>query len=159
MAVPNMRLYFLASQLQHLGGCGGVDIIDPICNILFHVTSSLPAASHLEADLPQYPKSMPIINLLSKLWGLIKHSLGMRGFTMHTPLWCNPRYTELQKLEEFQSWEAKGIRYISQLYSQTILKYFTALQEKFGLPRHNFIDTSNSGMLCNHRHNCPGWNT
>lgn len=81
---------------------------------------------------------MPTINLLSKLWGLIKHSLGMQDFTIHMPLWCNPCHTRLLKLEGFQSWEAKGIRYISQLYSQTIVKSFTDLQEEFGLPRHNF---------------------
>lgn len=60
------------------------------------------------------------------------------GITVHTPLWHNPCCTELQKLDGFQSWEAKDIQYIAQLYNQTILKSFTNLQEEFGLPKHNF---------------------
>lgn len=56
-------------------------------------------------------------------------------FLSETPLWLNPLYAELSKLEGFWIWEMADGRYLSQLFTQNILKSFSNHQNKYALWR------------------------
>lgn len=46
----------------------------------------------------------------------------------YSPLWENIKYKKICTLEGFKVWKELGIQYISQLYSDNILKTFQELQ-------------------------------
>lgn len=71
-AVPNPKLYFYASELQHLGGCGLPNDSDLIRNLLQSGTIATLILAGLEAGLPE---SAPTIILWRKLWAVVKNSL------------------------------------------------------------------------------------
>lgn len=137
-AVPNPKLYFYASQLQHLSGLGLLNDFDSVENMLRTGTLNTSVLAILEAGLLHLPQTAPTIVLLKKLWSTVKSKLQVLGFLAETPLWNNPNLAEVYKLEGFQLWRNAGIHNISQLFHQNILKSFMELQSKFGLPRHQF---------------------
>ena len=138
MAVPHARYYFVASQLQHLGGWGEEDAEDPIRLLVVPCGSELSALSHLEAGLTHLSGSLPTVRLLNSLWKYTRALLRIKGICSFTPIWDNKYFTELLKLENFRSWEIAGIRYITQLYRGMTLKSFTDLREEFSLHRFQF---------------------
>lgn len=85
LAVPHSRAYYLASQLQQLGGWGLIDMSDPICRLLALTDESTTALTCLEAGYMHFDPGAPTILLLKTLWSYIKQMLGIQGFLTHTP--------------------------------------------------------------------------
>lgn len=69
LAAPHSRAYYLASQLQQLGGWEIIDTSDPICRLL-HVTGGedITALASLEAGYLHLDPGAPTILLLKTLW-------------------------------------------------------------------------------------------
>lgn len=105
------------------------------------ITQSNPdfnAGSHLEMDLPSLPPASPTADLLRKVWRAAREALEVRGPLGFTPLWNNPRYPGLNKLEGFALWKRKGIWFFPQIYTGTVLKSFAQLCAEFTLPTRCF---------------------
>lgn len=139
LAVPHARIYFVASQIQHLGGWGDIDADDPIRSLLIPDRSPLPAIAHLEASLVHISQTLPTINLLNTVWKFTRSILKITGPCEFTPIWRNKYYKELLNLKDFRSWEAKDIHYISQLFNGNVFKSFSDLQNEFMIPRTQFF--------------------
>lgn len=135
-AVPNPKLCFYASQLQHLSGLGSPGESDPIDGLLRTGTSITSVLAGLEVGLPHLPQTAPTFILLKKLWTTVKNSLRVSGIFAETPLWHNPNLGEICNLEGFQLWRVSGICNIPQLYNKNLLKSFADIQTEFNLPRH-----------------------
>lgn len=88
-------MYFMASQLQQLVGWGREAGEDPVINLVTMSDPLLKAASHMEMDLPSIPHSAPTGDLLRKVWREFQKALKIRGSLPFTPVWNNPRYSEL----------------------------------------------------------------
>lgn len=151
--VPHPRAYYLASQLQQLGGWGMIDLANPIRRLLDIPCESASALTWLEAGYMHLDPRAPTVKLLNTLWFFIRKLLGMRGFLTHTPLWRNRQYKEILKLKGFKNWEEAGIKYISQLYNGPSFKSFMEIQDEFGISRTNFYKN-----LVTSRHTNPSKN-
>lgn len=54
--------------------------------------------------------------LIHKVWQEMKNTTKIKAYTLYTPIWNNSSYGELMKLEEFETWKLKGLRYMAQLF-------------------------------------------
>lgn len=89
------------------------------------------AGSHLEMDLLSIPPSSPTAGLLRKVWQAAREALSITGPMEFTPLWNNPNYPELYKLQEFSSWRQQG--FFHQLYTGSALKAYDQLCAELSL--------------------------
>lgn len=102
MALPHPFSYFLASQLQHMGGCeseGGERERKMLLQNTLHnsLVETLEAGSFL--------RGLPTLELMARVWEAAKKTLGYRGFTEYSPLWENSNLGEVQKLGIIGEWE------------------------------------------------------
>lgn len=96
LAVPHSRAYYIASQIQQLGGL--LDPLDLVRNMLIPVDSEYSALAHLEEGFTHLPSDIPTIHLLNTLWKHTKSLLNVTGFLSCTPLWRNTQNRDILKL-------------------------------------------------------------
>lgn len=77
--------------------------------------------------------------LFDKTWQEMKNITCITGYTLFTPLWNHSSYGELMKLEAFDLWAFKGLRYIAQLFQNDVLKTFNQLSNEYGIPNQSFF--------------------
>lgn len=159
MAWPSPFLNSIFQLPRYSISEGGVSQISLIRNIMLPSISNYTALSYLEAGFPNIPSIGPTTLLLKKLWSAVKTSLGISGFLLETPLYRNPLYFELNKLEGFQVWEMASICFLSQLYIQNVLNFFSEIQDKSVLPRQQFFKycTYSCAMPFRHKRSSPFW--
>ena len=84
------------------------------------------------------PQAAPTGNLLRRVWGELRKTLGTEGVLPFTPIWNNPRYVELQDFSGFTTWKKKGIWFFSQLYEDGVLKTYEQLCREYQLAPRGF---------------------
>lgn len=135
LALSHPKMYFLASQMQQFAGWGRAD--NPTVQLVTLSNPTLKAGSHVEMDLLSMPPS-PMADLFKKVWKAFREALSIEGPLGFTPLWNNPKYPELNKLQGFSTWRQKGVWFFPQIYIGTILKLYAQLCAEFLLPPKGF---------------------
>lgn len=137
LAVPQPYNYFLAAQLQHIGGCETQDWRDPSGKIMLQDSLHKSLIEALEAGSLQ--DGPPTCRLVNKVWQTTKWIMGYRGFTEFLPIWQNKFLRELMALGKSRPWEHHGISRLAQLYDdKKMLKSFTELRSEYGIPKTTF---------------------
>lgn len=136
MAVPDPRCYFLASQMQHVGGSNRGDCIGAGCNILLNDTKHDTIVEAMEAD--SFDTKCPTIQMMVKVWVHVKKLLGYTGFAEFSPLWDNNNLKELKKMGRIEEWDRQGIHCLIQLYKAGRLKSFQELVVEYAISNRSF---------------------
>lgn len=137
--MPNPFLYFIAAQMQHLTGWLCPEPSDPIRNIVCTQVSCGELVECIEAGELGALTPYPTLQLIDKVWNKTKQHLQYTGYTNWSRIWNNRNYLELNKLENFSNWLARGVKYIPQLYCGCILRDFQSLCTEFNLPNTSFF--------------------
>lgn len=61
---------------------------------------------------------------MHKVWNDMKGIMNYDGISEYMPLWDNLRLEELGKLEGFNFLYERGIKFVVQLYHQTVLRSY-----------------------------------
>lgn len=136
IAIPNVRLYFIASQLQHWHGWNAVDMEDPIQKIIASQFKNYPLVQLIVAHHFYNKKRFPTFHLIYRVWEAV------RNITQHTkqmPIWDNYCLYELNKLSEYLDWKKACIIFLYQLYEGDVLLPFNILKDLYQLTNKNFF--------------------
>lgn len=72
------------------------------------------------------------------IWKLFLEIFGNRGgggtWSLYTPLWRDARLPELLTLLAFEYWPWKGIKYVTQLFTEGTFRSFADFQQELNLP-------------------------
>lgn len=135
LALPNLWLYYLASQLQHLigmfppSGEAQIRVQSFAHKLLLHTVGRGPVPMALEALAFAKPhKKYPTFSLIQKIWNKAKYIQNADGYTEYSPIWLNDTYTELAKLQNGTRWKQFGITHLKQIFRESVThissKYF-----------------------------------
>lgn len=136
MTVPHPYRYFLAAQLQHLGGCESLGAANASGKIMLVGSPHKSLAGALEAGSLRC--ELPTHKMVGKVWQSVKRDMGYKGLTEFSPIWHNKQLQELLAIEKNRMWEGHGIYRLAQLFDGNILKSFTDLGREFGIPKETF---------------------
>lgn len=134
LAVPHPYSYFLAAQLQHLGGCENQGRSNSNAKLLMQDTPYGSLA--LEAGI--FQEGSPTYKLIINVWQATKRIMGYGGYTEFSPIWDNRGLRELLTLEKNWIWVRHGIRRLVQLFEGKNLKPFIELGREYGIPNNTF---------------------
>lgn len=135
LAIPNMWLYFIASQLQHFTGWSREEGMGSVGKLFAHWSAWPLPCYLLEAGGSQEDRrKYPTLALLYRVWDRGKSLLDLAGCSKYTPFWHNPLLSELTKLQGFEPWVLKGVCTIAQLQRDGEFRSFDSLQEEYSLP-------------------------
>lgn len=95
LAVPDPYGYFLASQLQQMGGSNRPWEEGVAGSVLWNDIGHDTIVEALEADA--FSTKCPTTQLMVKAWVQAKRTLGYTGFAEFSPLWDNNNLKELKK--------------------------------------------------------------
>ena len=137
MAVPHPRTYFLASQLQHMVGCGIQNSGNNGFRLILLRSPHKILIEALEADSLHY--QCPTVKLINKVWQTTKALLGYTGVTEYAPLGHNENLTELKDIEIPKIWENQGITRVLHMYEGDLIKTFSKLRSEFNIPNKTFF--------------------
>lgn len=116
--------------MQQLAGWCRDDNDDPIVHLVTRSCPTLKAGSHMEMDMPSLPQSSP--DLLRRVWKATREALSVEGPLGFTPLWNNPKYPELNKLQGFSIWRQKRNMVLpSDLYRDCTEVIYTIMRSVF----------------------------
>lgn len=136
MAVPHLFSYYLAAQLQQLGGCATMGGENISVKIMLQGNLHNSVAEALEADSLQRESSTP--KMITKVWQTVKRIMGYKGVSEHLPIWHNKYLHELLTIEKNRLWERYGVSRLIQLYEGDTLKSFAELRQEYGVPNKIF---------------------
>lgn len=136
LAIPHPYSYFLAAQLQHLGGCESQGMLNTNGKLMTQDTPHGSLAEALEAG--SFQDGSPTYKLVTKVWQATKRIMGYGGPTEFSPIWYNKGLKELLTLEKNWIWALHGLCRPAQLYKVNILKSFTELRREYGIPNNTF---------------------
>lgn len=143
MALPDLRSYFMASQLSFLHW--------RLFPLTPNATSLLEAAVAISQETLQnmlYRKGIPgrEVGSVMALPGKVFHWCSKRRkddplwLSPNSPLWCKRTLEEFLKLPDGHStWARHGIKYLHHIYQYNHLCTFAQLREKFGVPKTSFF--------------------
>lgn len=137
MTVPHAKMYFLASQLQHIAGWATVSMLDPIQLILRSELGDMPLAYALEGGLFRNRHLHPTLTLIHNTWRAMKSLMKHEGFTSYMPIWNNHSLSELAKLQKPLHWRETDLYSLSQLFTQQAVKSLSVLEEEFNIPKNS----------------------
>lgn len=129
LAVPHPYRYFLAAQLQHLGGCECEGKANTNVRIMLSGNPHKSLAGALEAG--SLRSALPTYKLVTKVWQLVKREMGYRGLTELSPIWQNGQLQELLLIGTNRQWKRLGITRMVQIFEGNILKSFADLRREF----------------------------
>lgn len=138
IALPHAFSYFLASQLQHMGGCN-TEEGELERKMLLQNTLHRSLVETMEAG--SFPWGQSAFDLMMRVWDAAKAALGYRGFTEYTPLWEN---SNLGGNTENRDKQGMGKRRNKLHYPAlprwySALKFFQDLSEQYTIPKKYFF--------------------
>lgn len=137
-ALPDLALYYKASQLSHIYYLNGHDKLCYSTLVCLAATDVVAHPFHIlfckHRSLSCLGDRRHMLSHHSKIWQLAQTITGAPPLHAHAPLWDNPRLSELMTIPDHKIWIARGIIYLSQLIDDGALKPFQALKEEFDLP-------------------------
>lgn len=136
LGVPDPGCYFLASQVQHMGGCNRLGKGVTGNNVLLGDTNRDTIVEALEAD--SFITRCPTTQLMVKSWTKVKKIMGYVDFSEFSPLWDNSKLNEVKIMGKIEEWDRQGIHFLSQLYKAGSLKTFQELVIEFAIPNRSF---------------------
>lgn len=101
IAIPNARLYFIASQLQHWHGWEAVDMEDLTQKIIASQFKKYPLVQLIVAHHFYNKKRFPTFHMIHRVWGAIRTITQHKGYMKQMPIWDNYCFYELNKLLEY----------------------------------------------------------
>lgn len=141
-AVPRHRggtggpppVYFLAAQLQQLGGCAIDGGGSKSAQIILQGSPHSSLVEALEADSLQ--GETPTLKMITRVWQTAKRIMGYKGISEYSPIWNNKNLQELLSVDRNKLWERNGICRLIQ--RGDTLKPFEELRHEYGLPNRVF---------------------
>lgn len=134
-ALPDFNLYYLAAQLSHFFHLDKHD--KKRCLSLLCVPHGR-RVSHpfqtLFKGTNKIDNRKGILYHYCRVWEVVKHKLKMPSTHSHAPLWDNSDLGELLKVPNPELWLHYGVGFLSDVYSDNMLKSFQQLKTDFDLP-------------------------
>ena len=93
LAVPHPYSYFLAPQLQHLGGCSIEGGGNASGKMMLRGSPHSTVIETLEAN--SFLVKSPTVKMMVRIWQAGKLALGYKGLTEYSPLWENNNLKEI----------------------------------------------------------------
>lgn len=136
LGVPHPFTYFLAAQLQQLGGCA----IDGGGSKSAQITlQGSPHSSLVEAlEAESLQGEIPKLKMITRVWQTTKRIMGYKGTSEYSPIWNNKNLQELLSVDSNKLWERCGISRLIQIYEGDTLKSFEELKYEYGMPNRVF---------------------
>lgn len=142
-ALPDLFLYYLASQLSHFFHFKCSDrerystlVCPQTLDSLSHPFQILFCGPH---NSTRNDATKRMLSHHCRIW---QHAVRIGQAPSphsHTPLWHNSHMPELHSVPDHRLWVDKGIIYLSQVVSGGLVKSFQALRDSFTLPDHMLL--------------------
>lgn len=136
MAALHPYSYYLAAQLQHIGGCDSPGEMHASNKIMLEGNPHKSLVEALEAGTLQ--RTLPTHKLVIKTWQAVKKTMGYKGITMFSPIWHNKFLQELLTVEKNDIWERHGITRLAHLVRDNNVKSFLDLRTEYEVPYNTF---------------------
>lgn len=137
LAIPDLRLYYLASQLVQAHWCMFPQLNNAATAVEAAVATSYEALLNFcfRGMVPTQDGVTVLQSAKRVLQISIKHIQdGPPRLSPNTPLWFNPRLKDLSRLEDGYRWAKFGLAYVHQLFERGEFKTFAQLKREMGVP-------------------------
>lgn len=142
MALPDLHLYYLASQLKYLGPwTTSSTLAAPKLHLASHV--SLPILwPILEKSTISHHPLHPNHKVAQKAWSEDKNIAQYHYIPAESPLWHNIYMDQLILSQDSMFWSSHGLFSLNQLFSSNMLLSFAQLQQQFQILHQFFFINS-----------------
>lgn len=135
IALPNIKYYYWASQLQVINQWLHSSQTEPAYRLDRYQIHATRIFTELYSKRPNVTLINPTLHVI-QIWHAAQRAMGWKDqITLVTPLWVTPKLGKLQNTKGFNKWDNIGISTVADLWHKGAMIPFEQLQIDFGLPK------------------------